>query len=152
LATLHYWGSNSDRWGHVSLTLEDNTHISFYPSNFSLWHLNSDPVYHDFLGADNIEEGSKPDIEIHLDNLDEHKIKAWWDNYKKTNPKFRGLDNNCSTVISQALEAGGSKQHVPEFGIVPIWSPDIVLNLGWQLQLAGQGVYIAPSNVEHVIK
>jgi RHS repeat-associated protein len=34
LAKLHFWASTSKRWGHVSLTLNDGTHISFFPIDY----------------------------------------------------------------------------------------------------------------------
>jgi hypothetical protein len=84
-------------------------------------------------------------MDIKLDNLNEKAIEAWWDSYKKTNPKFRGLSNNCSTIISHALDVGGARKHVPSYGIgLLYWDPSAVLEYGRELQQAGSGVYVPP--------
>ena len=152
LATLNYWGTAFtgpwiSRWGHVSLTLDDGTYISFYPTNFNLLNADSpnDPVFSGSLSDDNLNEGGAPDVQVKLDNLDEAAIKTWWNDFKKTQPKFRGLHNNCSTVISQALDAGGGVKHAPKAPHPIVSSPGVVLGYAQQLQKAGNGVYVPPT-------
>jgi RHS repeat-associated protein len=151
LATLHYWASQFtgpwlDRYGHVSLSLDDGTYISFYPTSFNLLNPNGpiDPIFSGSVDGDSNNEKSLPDINIKLDYLDEAAIKAWWNNYKKSNPKFRGLSNNCSTVVSNAFDSGGGRsKHGITLDFV-IWSPDAVLEYAKQLQIVGPGKYAPP--------
>jgi RHS repeat-associated protein len=158
LATLNYWGSQFygpwlQRWGHVSLTLDDGTYISFYPADFSLVHPNGPGIFSPSLSDDNLNEGGKPDVQIKLDNLDENAIKAWWDNYKKTNPEFRGFTNNCSTVVKNAFDIGGGRKHATEYGTGFLyWEPDAVREYARELQKAGTGIYVEPREPFHVTK
>jgi hypothetical protein len=103
---------------------------------------------------DDIEnEGGMPDLEIKISNLNEAAIKAWWDNYKKTNPKFRGLSNNCSTTVKNAFDAGKGRSHVPDYGQGFLyWDPNAVLKYGQYLQQAGQGIYVEAPDKQGWVK
>ncbi len=120
LATLYYWGARFNgpylqRYGHVSLKLDDGTYISFYPTKFNLLGLNNpvDASFHEWLEQDDLGEGSSPDVSIQLNNLDEGAIEQWWQKFKKSNPKFQGLGRNCSTIVATALDMGGGLLHAP---------------------------------------
>ena len=69
------------------------------------------------------ENGHGPDVRIKIDGLDEKAIWDWFVAMKHTDPTWRTLSHNCSTVVASALQAGGapSPQEVPL-----VWDPTAV--------------------------
>lgn len=107
LATVHYWspspvwngwalkGSWGIMYGHVSMTLDNGTHISWWPDDIGKV---------DSLQGDNGFEGREPDVSIKVSELNENAIENWWNNYSG---HFSSMGNNCSNIVGEALRQGG---------------------------------------------
>lgn len=116
--TVNIWDydGKNDSWGHASITLEDGTHISWWPSS------NRDskkliPLIYSAPALDNqtmskdiLYEGKNPDHQIKITGLDEAKISTWWNDFKQNN-EWKTLSQNCSTTTSDALKAGGGSDY-----------------------------------------
>jgi hypothetical protein len=127
LLDIHIWnyqGSN-EAWGHASMTLDDGTHISWWPDNpvppeFPLY---SAPAFPNQSYADDVAfEGRGPDHVIPISGLDEAAIKAWWGDFKSKN-KWSTLSQNCSTTVADALDAGGGGDGVYLADWNSFWTP-----------------------------
>jgi RHS repeat-associated protein len=129
LLTVHIWeyrGKN-DAWGHASLTLDDGTHISWWPSPENRKFLLGEgiPIYeapaNEFQSfkRDVQLEGQAPDWQIEIKGLDEKAINDWWSSYISTH-KWQTLSENCSTVLYKALRSGGGP-----FQFELVWQPEI---------------------------
>lgn len=118
LLTVHIWnytGSGpNDAWGHASITLDNGTHISWWPQSTgressslipNVYEAEANP--NQTLGRDKELEGNDPDKEIRVTGLDEAAIQKWWDTFKTEN-KWKTLSQNCSTTAADALKAGGA--------------------------------------------
>lgn len=141
LLTVHIWnyrGSN-DAWGHVSITLEDGTHISWWPGqprehNRLIPQLYSAPSNDPQTFADDIAlERQLPDVNIRIIGLDEDAIEKWWDKYKDEN-KWKTLSQNCSTVGAEALKAGGGGGWYWWSAHNLIWKPNDVKSFAEKIQ------------------
>lgn len=124
MAQIHYWEHSSECWGHISLTLSDGTHISWWPSTqigvnkafpgltpvayFTEW---IDPNPNQTLLKDTEYEGKSPAVLSIPRGLDEAKIKAWWAKFSMSE-KYNAVLQNCSTVIYIALTKGGALNFV----------------------------------------
>ena len=116
LLTVHVWHykGSTDAWGHASITLDNGTHISWWPSPSGRDYTfgQSVPIYSappndpQALTDDINLEGQLPDVEIVINGLDEAAIDAWWQNYRKNN-RWKTFGRNCATTASDALKAGG---------------------------------------------
>lgn len=129
LLTVHIWDyrGKDSAWGHASITLEDGTHISWWPSGQRDYLIRSNvPIYSakpndpQTYGDDVRLEGQNPDWQLKITGLDEDKIKNWWLSYKNTH-EWKTISNNCSTIAYRALHEGGGsgKFHL-------LWRPDLV--------------------------
>jgi RHS repeat-associated protein len=104
LATVHYWARSSNGWGHLSITLDDGTYISNWPTNESNIVTTSDtrtPNYEE----DKYEERGPP-VDLYIGTLNEGAMKKWW----KMQPRkdgYNGLSTNCSNTVANALRQGG---------------------------------------------
>jgi len=133
--TVHIWNYQGKdiAWGHASLTLEDGTHISWWPSeqgrerNKFISEIYTAPANdpQTFL-KDVAFEGQKPDHQIRIIGLDEKKIEKWWLEFKKTH-QWKTLSQNCSTTAADALKEGGGEGHssFPKSHNL-IWTPNNV--------------------------
>jgi RHS repeat-associated protein len=133
LLTVHIWDyRGSDvAWGHASITLENGTHIIWWPqatgrqSNKLFPQIYSVVAYQYQTFQDDITyEGQNPDKNIRILGLDEAAIERWWNNYQPTN-QWKTLSQNCSTTAAEALTAGGADVLWPDFlqAHHRIWTP-----------------------------
>ncbi|WP_266169716.1 RHS repeat domain-containing protein [Dyella subtropica] len=157
LADVYIWkyrGSvGEDKgWGHASLDADGGrVHISWWPqADGRDFLIPGIPIYEvpantdQTLARDRELEDHKPDMVIHLDNLDEAAIASWWADFKKTH-KWKTLSQNCSTTVAQALRAGGADKHVIGYPKPMVWNPEDVVRYATAIQQAGQGqVYYTP--------
>ena len=135
LLTVHIWDyrGSSEAWGHASMTLEDGTHISWWPSGQNRESIpfiseiytapaNDPQTYNDDVRL----EGQAPDKQIEIKCLDENKIKQWWLVFKTTH-KWKTLSQNCSTTVADGLKAGGGADNV-SWGVSHniVWKPNDV--------------------------
>jgi hypothetical protein len=129
LLTVHVWDFRGKdiAWGHASITLEDGTHISWWPSTNRKYALGENvPIYsaepndNQTFARDVKLEKSLPDWQLKIVCLDEDKIKDWWISYKE-NHNWETLGNNCSTVVYRALHIGGGP-----LKFQMIWRPDLI--------------------------
>jgi RHS repeat-associated protein len=104
-------------WGHASITLENGTHISWWPNaegrdrNPIFPQIYTAPANKMQEFADDIRlEERQPDHQIKIIGLDEGKIENWWREFKKTN-QWKTLTQNCSTTASDALKEGGGENY-----------------------------------------
>ena len=136
LLTVHIWRyrGKSEAWGHTSMTLEDGTHISWWPSGTRYDHkklvpniYTADPNDPQTFSDDVDMEKQEPDVQIEIDCLDESEIKDWWLSFKKSN-KWKTLSQNCSTTVADGLKAGGAKVKGQDIGASCniVWKPDDV--------------------------
>lgn len=127
---VYYWKHTTQNWGHISMSLSDGTHISWWPNRPINEHKKIpgrtglaiaaifewvDIIPDMTLDKDMEYEGSKPTeiIEFPAASLDESKIKLWWSKFKTKN-KYNGLRLNCSTVVWYGLKAGGALKYVKD--------------------------------------
>jgi RHS repeat-associated protein len=140
LLVVHIWNfaGSADAWGHASMTLDDGTHISWWPSGndrrgslYPSTPLYTAPANDPQTMDDDVQlEGRIPDRDIRIDGLDEAAIKKWWIAFKAAN-KWKTLTQNCSTTAAEALSAGGARKFSILGGGFPIhgvWSPEDVAN------------------------
>ena len=115
-------GSIDSAIGHVAAELvDDGTYISWwpeaakdamslpakidYPSNKQFQAMQPRTFADDLAG----EQGVAPSYSFMVGGLDINAIKTWWTAFK-ANPdnKYQLLNLNCTTVVYQALKAGGA--------------------------------------------
>ena len=136
LLTVHIWDykGSADAWGHTSITLEDGTHISWWPGPQRVGTIPGTPIFvakaipNQELADDIRLEQRLPSRNIRITGLDETAIKNWWNSFKVKN-KWQTLNQNCSTTAAEGLIAGGGANystggqtwHV-------VWSPNDVTN------------------------
>ena len=143
----NYTGKNQN-WGHASITLEDGTHISWWPSKnrvstFPGFMIKLIPQLANIYSADALKnqtfakdveyEGSLPNEQIKINGLDEGKIKQWWEPFKNSN-KWQSLTQNCSTTAADALKAGGAdvfSSWLKSNNLV--WTPQAVLKYAQEI-------------------
>jgi len=150
LADVYIWNyrGSTDAWGHTSMDTQEGTHISWWPEgdgrDFTFTPsipIYDAPAFPNQTMADDIEfEGQGPDVRIHLDNLDEAAIAAWWARYRRSN-KWSTLRRNCSAMIAHALEAGGGDRRVRNYPKPVFWTPEEVRRYALAIQEAGNGSY-----------
>ena len=133
----------------MSISLDDGTHISWwpqggdvrdYPFGTTKIPIYSAPAYSDQSLQDDIAfEGRPPDTIIHLDNLDEAAIAAWWAKYTD-DMTWKTLSKNCATTVADALKAGGGDIWAPNFSKPTfLWSPADVKAYAEAIQAGGPG-------------
>ena len=138
LLQVYVWNYQGSRtaWGHASITLDDGTHISWWPSGDRHVDINIPhaPIYsarankNQTMDRDIRLEGGEPDQVIIINGLDEAAIKKWWEEFQKTQ-RWKTLTQNCSTTAADALNAGGAA--LPAWlggwaGGHPFWTPNDV--------------------------
>jgi RHS repeat-associated protein len=140
LLVVHIWnylgsiGPNR-AFGHASITLDDDTYISWWPSNSRSPLIPGTPLYSapPFLEGyekDVLWEKGGPNANIRISGLDEAAIEKWWNEFKG-NHQWSTLSQNCSTTAVQALAAGGADFYSVLGGGVPsfynlVWTPSDV--------------------------
>jgi hypothetical protein len=113
-----YRGSNV-AWGHAALRC-GSTYISYWPgagrtgSRLYPQIYAADPIRGRRFEEDLRDEGTPPDAVLRLDGLDEKAILGWW---RRMVPPmgppsvpWRTFTHNCSTVVAEALRAGGGNR------------------------------------------
>jgi len=146
LLTVNIWDfrGSSEAWGHASITLDDGTHISWWPSPkgregllFPALPIYSAPPNENQTMQDDINmEEQNPSRQIVIKGLDENAIKNWWLTYKSKN-KWKTLGPNCSTVTADALAVGGGSKFSILGGGLPvhfIWTPNNVKDYAESIQ------------------
>jgi hypothetical protein len=135
-------------FGHASLGVQDkngrNAYISWWPSNPRIYHYpnltrklyDASPVrYQTHEDAIQLEE-QPPDHTIEITGLDEEKIVDYCnslglqvDDQKKEGPLFAwsALNFNCSTVVYEALKAGGATNYAMNYWFTKYWTPNRIL-------------------------
>ena len=122
---------SASAWGHASLTLENGTHISWWPSEPREYPLGgslpiySAPPYNPQSPYDDFKnEGYRnPDRVINIDGLDEAAIAAWWEKYRDSN-QWKTFGRNCATTVADALKAGGGGRWWWWSAHNLVWTPD----------------------------
>lgn len=115
--------------GHLSMQLDDETYISFWPNRDCTTSVSSmknkthslSPSY----SVDVREEGREADDSLTVAShmVDQVKIRNWWNSNKSD--AYNLFKNNCALAVKNALKAGGfCYQHknglmVPDTGITP---------------------------------
>ncbi|CAF1223414.1 unnamed protein product [Didymodactylos carnosus] len=110
-AVVHFWEFRSVKEvGHVSLTLPNQIHISFWPLSRTKQCIKdqADPIKDQTLLKDIEFENRLPKKKVLIPSsrLDETRVVPWWENYLKEK-KYDLFDNNCAMVVLKALNAGG---------------------------------------------
>jgi hypothetical protein len=105
-AVVHYWEYHDPlNLGHLSLTLSNGTHISFWPKKRKkiIGKRNLTRT----LADDIIMEKRIPDgyEKISINLLKEDQIVTWWQRYKQ-NTEYNLVKHNCAITVMEALEAG----------------------------------------------
>lgn len=130
---VYIWEKRKDQGsvGHVSMSLSDGTHISWWPEDQlskgkSGKQLTSPVIQGQTLKADTYFEGYYPVIyTLCMSFADEQKIKTWWTNFTAITNVFHLFGMNCSTVVYMAL-----KEAYPSLNslgaVTPIWTPGAI--------------------------
>lgn len=101
LKVLRFGGT---RETHSSLLLDDGTYISTYP--IGDWIGNTSLQGYDKYDKIRVQDELKDALSIYeIKNLDEDKIKKWW-NKNKDIKNYNIITNNCSSVVYDALAEG----------------------------------------------
>jgi RHS repeat-associated protein len=135
LATVYVWLPKDNAYGHASITLDDGTHISWWPAvegrdrNKFINNIYSAPANdNQTMGDDIFMEGRDPDYTKNIIGLDEQSISSWWEKFKGSN-QWKTLSQNCSTTVAEALKAGGADNIAPWWPSHNIiWTPGRVMN------------------------
>jgi RHS repeat-associated protein len=137
LATVHIWDYSGSKsaWGHTSMTLNNGTHISWWPQgtgrDYSI--SGSVPIYsadafpNQTLARDIEYEGRKPDHSIIVGGLNEDNIQKWWDGFRASN-QWKTFSQNCSSTVADGLDAGGGGRGILFDDWNIIWTPNDVKN------------------------
>ncbi len=130
--TVYLWNYHGSlEWGHASISLDDGTHISWWPNNrpngAPKIPIYSAPAFPNQKLADDIEfEGQQlPDWQIPIEGLDEDAIADWWSKFRKKN-KWKTFSKNCSTVAGKALRKGGGDKGNWWTAHNIVWTPNDV--------------------------
>jgi RHS repeat-associated protein len=109
-----YRGKNT-AWGHAALKLDDGTYISWWPQGENREPKLLLPMVYEVTARpdqtyewDRLLEGQPPDQVIRLSGLDEKAILDWWVKFRKRENKWKTVSQNCSTVVVEAVKAGGA--------------------------------------------
>lgn len=109
------WFSEDNYFGHASLTLNNDTHISWWPSNDESgkrkkgMQISAPPRPNQTYNDDVSMEGRQPDKTHTISNLDEAKIQKWWDTYRQEKTEWNVIYRNCCNVVYKALVSGGAQ-------------------------------------------
>lgn len=96
--------------GHAALTLDDGTHISWWPTGKTeVKKSKKNPREVGSLDEDIELEGRKPDKVFEVTSLDETRIKQWWEALLDDGEKYNLAFRNCCHIVMKALKAGGFK-------------------------------------------
>ncbi|MEG4120829.1 interleukin-like EMT inducer domain-containing protein [Microcoleus sp. N9_B4] len=162
--TVYVWAYDyfNMAWGHASLKLDEDTYISWWPSEQTnrklpvkfknmalLGELYSAPPILPRRFEDDVksENGRQPKYTIALNavginnnvRIDTQKIKEWWNELSNDpNSRWITLSQNCSTTVVQALYQGGAfslltPREYDNFTNVIVWSPSHVVALANEL-------------------
>jgi len=133
LLDVHVWSyrGSTEAWGHVSITLDNGTHISWWPSSegrhgsLASLDIYSAPANPNQTFADDVRmEEQRPDFTVHITGLNESAIQQWWEAFKGSN-EWSTLGQNCSTTVSDALKAGGGSEYASWWSSHNfVWTPD----------------------------
>jgi RHS repeat-associated protein len=111
-AVVHFWESDDNHVGHLSVTFSNGIHISFWPKvydgpiGFLYDGGEEDGLNQDSLDADIRSEGNRKPVDFKVDYLETAGVKAFYENYSKNPGKWSAI-RNCSDIVAQALQAGG---------------------------------------------
>ena len=83
--------------GHDSLTLDDGTHTSWWPT---------DKTNGKNSKKDIELEGREPDKTYAVNGLDEDKIKTWWKWFLDSGVKYNLMTQNCCDIVIMSLRVG----------------------------------------------
>ena len=105
---IWYPSLSAKQVGHAALTLDDGTHISWWPSE-KLEGKKSKKNPRDIgsLAEDIALEGRKPDTTFTVTGLDEKAIKEWWNAFLDADNKYHLATKHCCHIVMNALKTGG---------------------------------------------
>ena len=126
--TVHYWKSHLISGfpfisvGHVSITLGDNTYISWWPQH-------QRPTAPAVVDPNYAFEAGQEEIPVRdylFFGLNQAAMENWWNNFKAHNKLWKyPYGPDCATVVEDALRAGG-------LPIAQNWdytTPDLIVQL-----------------------
>ena len=94
--------------GHTAVTLENGTHISWWPKDKTEGKRSKkNPRDVGSLDEDIELEGRRPDKTFAVVGLDETASKKWWRDFLDTGEKYNVAIRNCCHIVLAALDAGG---------------------------------------------
>lgn len=108
MARIYFWDPADGQVGHCSLRLDDETYISFWPSeDYGITQAFANRTVaseaHEYE-SDKVDEGRAEDRSIQIrGKLNNQKIKTWW---AKNKGCGYSVSNNCSHMVEKALEVG----------------------------------------------
>lgn len=115
-AIVHFWEYRRlDSVGHLSLTLSNGKHISFWPEKVITKQITGKIANAEMHLADDIRNEDRiPDDKVEIPSylLKENLIVTWWESYKQETD-YSLLTQNCAITVMQALEKGEFGQSSP---------------------------------------
>ena len=94
--------------GHAALTLDDGTHISWWPQGKTEGKKSKkNPRDVGSLDEDIRLEGREPDKIFKITGLNDKAIKKWWDAFIAADNKYNLASRNCCHIVLSALRRGG---------------------------------------------
>jgi hypothetical protein len=130
------------------MTLSDGTYISWWPVNGEMGLIRPTRVYRSRTFQNDIDAEDSDPTTYKIKTLNETSIKQWWQGFKKSE-RYRSLDNNCSSVIANAVRVGLSDADRSHFSSVlnrGVWTPAKVETLASDLQNDITNVYRSSSS------
>ncbi|XP_044269504.1 uncharacterized protein LOC123014438 [Tribolium madens] len=108
---VYLWRFHGTNVGHLSMSLSDSIHISFWPQEELELKRKKNAAGVQSYEDDVKSEGRPADeiLELPDDIVNQDKIKSWWSNYT-TNNRYHLLTKNCAKVVQEALIVGGIYQ------------------------------------------
>jgi hypothetical protein len=130
--------------GHSSMMVAGLTYISWWPDEAAGFGRDFHPIRNKSFQSDVKDEGSKPDVIVLLDGLDENAILDWWQQFGLTRghvefqgplPPYNLAKQNCSTVVANALRKGGGDQYATWYSSWSvIWRPQTLMEYAQAIQ------------------
>ena len=118
---LHVWNVRPGNPGHVSLEV-GSAYVSYWPNevagkrDFKVGATHP-PAFPRSYAMDRRLERREADAHLTLTGLDEGRIVAAWEQFRRAPARYNMLRHNCSTVVASLLEIGS--------GVRPSFSPSI---------------------------
>ncbi|XP_060562527.1 uncharacterized protein LOC132722109 isoform X2 [Ruditapes philippinarum] len=149
---VYIWRPFGQNVGHSSMLLQDETYISWWPDGeCSQTNFTRPAAPHTSFQEDADIEGNStpPTFTIKVTDEQMQNIKGWWEEFKSNEEnKYIIINNNCSTVIYNALKQAFPELHCFEER-VKVWVPVAIQLIAQSLQ--AEECVFAEENIASIV-